>query len=61
MQPMWRKSTFSGSETSCVEITHTSGIIKIRDSKNPASGQLGVPAAAFRRLTRVLGRRLPRF
>jgi hypothetical protein len=60
MQPTWRKSTFSGSETSCVEITHTLGTIKIRDSKNPASGHLGIPAAAFHRFTRVLGTRLPR-
>lgn len=52
MQPTWRKSTFSGSETSCVEITHTPQTVRIRDSKNPTGGQLTIPPAALDHLNR---------
>lgn len=36
----WRKSTWSGEETSCVELAHT--LTALRDSKNPAGPVLTV-------------------
>ncbi|HEV8563133.1 MAG TPA: DUF397 domain-containing protein [Actinophytocola sp.] len=39
---VWRKSSFSGSETACVEIAYIAEAptVSIRDSKNPAGGVL---------------------
>jgi hypothetical protein len=39
---VWRKSSFSGTETACVEIAHPAEAptVGIRDSKNPSGGVL---------------------
>jgi hypothetical protein len=39
---VWRKSSFSGSETACVEIAYIAEAptVSIRDSKNPSGGVL---------------------
>lgn len=51
----WRKSSYSGSETECVEINYST-VVGIRDSKNPDAGQLIVPRSALLRLTGAVGR-----
>ncbi|MFF8714273.1 DUF397 domain-containing protein [Streptomyces sp. NPDC015184] len=48
---LWVKSSYSGSGGTCVEWapTHvsTTGIVPVRDSKNPHGPVLAVPAASF--------------
>jgi hypothetical protein len=36
----WRKSTYSGDSSNCVEIATTPTTILVRDSKNPAGPRL---------------------
>jgi hypothetical protein len=58
MTVMWRKSSHSGStsgDLNCVEVASLpTGIIGIRDSKNPAGPHLSVPVQAFKELMREL-------
>jgi hypothetical protein len=51
---LWRKSSCSTDQTSCVEIAFLAAetVIGIRDSKSPAGGHLTLPHAALRQLTR---------
>ena len=63
---LWRKSSFSGSETNCVEVawrkssfsSETADCVEvaygvgIRDSKNPSGGHLTVPDTALQQLIR---------
>ncbi|WP_437114142.1 DUF397 domain-containing protein [Streptomyces syringium] len=32
---LWFKSTYSGTDSNCVEVAHAPGVIGVRDSKNP--------------------------
>ncbi|MGP3976811.1 DUF397 domain-containing protein [Streptomyces sp. 8N114] len=46
----WRKSSYSGNQGgSCLEVVdnHPTGIVPVRDSKNPQGPALLVPAAAW--------------
>jgi hypothetical protein len=46
----WRKSsrsTANGSNGNCVELAFAGSVVALRDSKNPDTGTLAVPAAAF--------------
>ncbi|CAL9439742.1 hypothetical protein SUDANB58_02221 [Streptomyces sp. enrichment culture] len=43
----WRKSTYSGDGSNCVEIATTPGTVLVRDSKNPAGPHLALPPAAW--------------
>lgn len=36
----WRKSSFSGPATNCVELAETGPIVRLRDSKHPEAGHL---------------------
>ncbi|MFF7645916.1 DUF397 domain-containing protein [Streptomyces canus] len=48
MQPIhWRKSSYSGDGSNCVEIAATLTAIHIRDSKTPEGHRLTFPAAAW--------------
>ncbi|HWE88759.1 MAG TPA: DUF397 domain-containing protein [Pseudonocardiaceae bacterium] len=48
-QRTWRKSTYSGSNTDCVEIAWDAAVTTaIRDSKRPEAGSLALPVSAFR-------------
>ncbi|MGI8333182.1 DUF397 domain-containing protein [Actinomadura scrupuli] len=46
--PVWRKSTRSGAqEGACVEVAGLSGVVGVRDSKNPGGPELAFPPAAW--------------
>lgn len=52
-QPMWRKSSYSGS-TGCVEVAPLPYGARIRDSKNTDRGELRVPGAVWRSFVRKI-------
>ncbi|TCP53979.1 uncharacterized protein DUF397 [Tamaricihabitans halophyticus] len=43
----WRKSSYSGSQTECVEIGFSASTIAVRDTKNHAAGTLHFPTATW--------------
>ncbi|WP_431780812.1 DUF397 domain-containing protein [Streptomyces chumphonensis] len=44
----WRKSTHSGAQGDCVEVTEAvPGAVPVRDSKNPSGPALVFPAAGW--------------
>ena len=43
----WRKSSYSGSNGSCVETASDSGAIMVRDTANRAGFTLSVPVSAW--------------
>jgi hypothetical protein len=44
----WRKSTFSGAQSECVEVADGHpGAVPVRDSKNPGGPALVFPAGAW--------------
>jgi hypothetical protein len=44
----WRKSTFSGQASDCVELAaHPDGCVLVRNSNHPDAGTLTVPRAAL--------------
>lgn len=47
MPGCWRKSTFSGYNTNCVEIGHSDSGIVVRDNKNPRGAILNFTAAQW--------------
>ncbi|MEV0058031.1 DUF397 domain-containing protein [Saccharopolyspora shandongensis] len=50
-QTHWRKSSYSGQETHCVELSSPPGLI--RDSKDPDGPRLDVDVAAFVRAVKA--------
>ncbi|MQS13956.1 DUF397 domain-containing protein [Streptomyces kaniharaensis] len=45
---IWRKSSFSGAQSNCVEIAvGDTGVVPVRDSKNPDGPALLFPADAW--------------
>jgi Domain of unknown function (DUF397) len=51
---LWRKSSFSGGDSNCVEVTFEAGM---RDSKNLEAGHLALRADAYRSLVSYARRR----
>jgi hypothetical protein len=43
----WHKSSYSGANSSCVEVADFSVAIGIRDSKSPTSGTLTIPRTTW--------------
>ncbi|GAA1897251.1 DUF397 domain-containing protein [Actinomadura bangladeshensis] len=44
----WRKSSRSGGQSGqCVEVAEASGLVGVRDSKNPEGGYIAMERAAF--------------
>ena len=50
----WRKSSYSGSQTNCVEVGIATGLVKVRDTKDRQGLSLAVTAAAWCRFTTVI-------
>lgn len=47
-QPTWRKSSYSGSQTACVEVASLPYGTGIRDSKSIDGGELRITGEAWR-------------
>ncbi|WP_405925192.1 DUF397 domain-containing protein [Streptomyces sp. NBC_00035] len=43
----WRKSSWSASGQSCLQVARASGGIRVRDSKNPTGPQLLFPVTSW--------------
>jgi hypothetical protein len=43
----WRKSTFSGTNSNCVEVAVSPDRVGVRDSKNSEGPRLSVPPASW--------------
>jgi hypothetical protein len=52
----WRKSTYSNSNSNCVEVANQLGLVGVRDSKNPVGPRLAVSASTWRAFTRRIKR-----
>ncbi|MEU9863893.1 DUF397 domain-containing protein [Streptomyces sp. NPDC047971] len=51
-EPIWRKSTYSGNNDNCVEVADNAPrIVRVRDSKDHAQGELAVAPAAWASFT----------
>jgi Domain of unknown function (DUF397) len=50
----WRKSSYSGSNGSCVETASDSGVILVRDTTDRDAGTLAFAAAAWAEFTAAL-------
>ncbi|MEU4762227.1 DUF397 domain-containing protein [Actinosynnema sp. NPDC023794] len=46
-QGQWRKSTYSSTNPDCVELAVTPESTAVRDSKQPAAGELSFPRESF--------------
>lgn len=53
-QRMWRKSSYSGTQTNCVEVAAMPNATAIRDSKRRGGGELRVSRAAWKALVRAV-------
>jgi hypothetical protein len=53
----WRKSSYSGSNGSCVETASDSGTVLVRDTTDRDGGTLGFRAEAWRAFTRGIQHR----
>ena len=51
MSDAWRKSTYSGSEANCVEVSNATGLVKVRDTKDRLGPVITVSADTWRRFT----------
>jgi hypothetical protein len=51
----WRKSSYSGTESQCVEVAFGSERAAVRDSKDPTGGALVLPRAAYAALVLQAG------
>jgi hypothetical protein len=47
----WRKSSYSGSQTNCIEAGSVSRAVRVRDTKDRQGPALAVSADAWRRFT----------
>ncbi|MFC0434931.1 DUF397 domain-containing protein [Kutzneria buriramensis] len=55
--PVYRKSSYSGEQGDCVEVAFIGDEVSMRDSKNPAVGDLRVSDASWRRFLATAARR----
>jgi hypothetical protein len=44
---VWRKSSYSGTQSNCVEVAEFDHLVAVRDSKNPAGAALTFSPAAW--------------
>ncbi|MFI9214167.1 DUF397 domain-containing protein [Streptomyces sp. NPDC053253] len=51
-EPIWHKSTYSGNNDNCIEVAdNTPGVVRVRDTKNHAKGELTATPAAWAAFT----------
>lgn len=50
----WRKSSYSGSQTNCVEVAVAPELVGVRDTKDRGGGTLLVPAAVWQAFVTAL-------
>jgi len=50
----WRKSSFSGQDSDCVEVSDAAGRVFVRDTKDRGGPVLGFTSGQWRRLTVAL-------
>ncbi|NUT54141.1 MAG: DUF397 domain-containing protein [Saccharothrix sp.] len=43
----WRKASYSGGNSGCVEVAHSATVVGVRDSKAPGTGVLTVPRSSW--------------
>lgn len=43
----WRKSSYSGTQSNCVEVGRSREVVGIRDTKDREGGHLAVPVSRF--------------
>ncbi|EOD69276.1 DUF397 domain-containing protein [Amycolatopsis vancoresmycina] len=55
-QGSWRKSSYSGSDANCVEVSSTSTTVGVRDTKDREGGHLTIPASAWTAFIHSAGR-----
>lgn len=48
---VWRKSSYSGTQTNCVEVAPAPGVVGVRDTKHRDGGTLLVPTIAWHAFT----------
>jgi hypothetical protein len=48
----WRKSSFSNSNSNCIEAASQPGSVAVRDSKDPQGPRLAIPADRWLAFTR---------
>lgn len=56
-QLVWRKSSYSGSQTDCVEVAPIPDATGVRDSKNVACGELRVSRTTWTAFVRAASAR----
>ncbi|MCP3013513.1 DUF397 domain-containing protein [Nocardiopsis dassonvillei] len=53
MNEGWKKSTYSGSSSNCVEARTVDRVAELRDSQHPQDATLSLPASEWAALTRA--------
>ncbi|HYS38518.1 MAG TPA: DUF397 domain-containing protein [Pseudonocardiaceae bacterium] len=51
---VWRKSSYSSSGGSCVEVAFAAGQVALRDSKSPDAGMIQIPTDTMAAMLRTL-------
>jgi hypothetical protein len=47
----WRKSSYSGNQTDCIEVASAASRTQVRDTKDRSGGHLAVASTAWRSFT----------
>ncbi|MFC8174808.1 DUF397 domain-containing protein [Streptomyces sp. NPDC057235] len=50
-EPIWHKSTYSGNNDNCVEVADNLPLVRVRDTKDHAAGELTATPAAWSAFT----------
>jgi Domain of unknown function (DUF397) len=58
---VWRKSSYSGTQSNCVEVADLDHVVAVRDSKDPAGPALTFSPAAWASFVTTMKRRAQMF